>query len=250
MSDIIIKDEHEKTISDWREWVRPKQPVKHWKPGRSAMECARAWFTSPVPLVPPEIRVLLDSHDETHGLHVLSGQPEQVTQLPRRGLGRNHDLALVGVVDKKLVTLCIEAKADEEFGDDTIGGYYSKKKGTGSGVPERIEALFDILYHPGRSPTSPPWATIRYQLLTAAVGTILQAVEDNAKLAVLIIHEFHTSETKHKKLQKNADDYAAFIEALFGVAAAGVTHNRLYGPHQAVGLDVKLLVGKAIYVWQ
>lgn len=36
-------------INSMDDWTRPKK-LEHWKAGRSAMELARAWFTSPYPL--------------------------------------------------------------------------------------------------------------------------------------------------------------------------------------------------------
>ena len=248
MSTIEILDADGHPITDWRGWVRPKEPVKHWKPGRSAMECARAWFTSPVPVVPAEIRNLLDSHEKTRGLHLVSGRPERVTSLPGSTReGRNHDLALVGGGGTEMVTVCIEAKADESFGNTTVGSYFKQKQGTTSGVPARIDALLDLLVGRGTNPTSAPWGDIRYQLLTATAGTLLQAIEDGSSIAVFVVHEFHTTETRDANIRRNAADFAALVQALSNVPANDVRDGVLYGPHRAGNVD--LLVGKAVYAW-
>ena len=87
------------------------------------MELAKAWFRPGVLTVPDEFQVLLGSNSRLDGLQLVSGTPELVTPLPERGEGRNHDLALVGETPREKVTICVEAKADEPFGDKSVGEY-------------------------------------------------------------------------------------------------------------------------------
>jgi hypothetical protein len=95
MSKLSLSGRDGRQITDWRSWTRPKAEY-HWRAGRSAMELARSWFTSPVPVCPPEVRSLLKSQPETAGLVLIEGWPEFATALPERGEGRNHDLLLWG----------------------------------------------------------------------------------------------------------------------------------------------------------
>jgi len=81
------------------------------------MELARSWFHSGSPVCPHELQELLKSHPLTNGCDFLEGQPELVTTLPERGEGRNHDLWLRALCLAGSVTVCVEAKADEAFGD-------------------------------------------------------------------------------------------------------------------------------------
>src|SRR5712692_4427123 len=91
--------------------------------GRSAMELAKAWFPDDQLSAPPELMDLLPSHSRLHNQRLVRGVPEFVTSLPVRGEGRNHDLWLLGKTERESITICIEAKADEAFGNDTIAEY-------------------------------------------------------------------------------------------------------------------------------
>jgi hypothetical protein len=92
------------------------------------MELARAWFTAPAPVVPPELAALLASRSETADIVLSEGWPELITQLPERGEGRNHDLVLLGTGTEGSVLVAIEAKVDESMGP-SIGEYRRASKG-------------------------------------------------------------------------------------------------------------------------
>lgn len=177
-------------ITCYQEWTKPKKDYQ-WKAGRSAMELARSWFRHAHPSPPDELISLLHSSTRLQSIQLTSGIPELVTPLPERGEGRNHDLALVGNTDTEQVTITIEAKADEPFGNDTILEYWYKaikKRGAGTPtrVPERIEQLLAMVDPSGVPVSESKWKNIRYQLLTALCGTILQAKIDDSALAVLV----------------------------------------------------------------
>lgn len=136
-------------ITQYQEWTRPKKEYQ-WKAGRSAMELARSWFRNDHPQPPDELLSLLHSIPRLNKLQLIMGYPELVTPLPERGEGRNHDLALIGHTDKESVTITIEAKADEPFGNDSVLEYYFKainrrKNGISTRVPERINQLLSMV---------------------------------------------------------------------------------------------------------
>lgn len=106
-------------ILSMEQWTRPKKE-HHWAESRSAMELARAWCPASGPACPAAISQLLSSHAWTRDLQLEEVRPEHVTPLPERGEGRNHDLWARGSADGRAFTLCVEARADEPFGD-TIG---------------------------------------------------------------------------------------------------------------------------------
>lgn len=205
-------------ITRWEEWTRPKRDYQ-WKAGRSAMELAKSWFRTGTPAPPQELLDWLNSHDRTKGIRFVCGTPEKVTRLPEKGEGRNHDLALIGHTDVEQVTVCIEAKADEPFGSDSVLDYYNKalRKRT-SGIvtraPERIAALLSMIDPEGVSIYESRWKNVRYQLITALCGTILQTIEDRSSLGVLVIHEFRTSLTDDKKVQDNHQEFGKFFRNL------------------------------------
>lgn len=261
MNQFRISNRDKAPIEDWRQWTRPKE-AGQWKAGRSAMELARAWFTSTQPLCPPEVTSLLESNDGTKDLQFLEGKPEYVTPLPERGEGRNHDLVMWATRGEEKAILCIEAKTDELFGD-LIGNYWYKMK---SGVnptraPERIEKLLHLVFGPDAEPTAEPWASLRYQLLTGVAGTLFQAARDEAASGIFIVQEFQTHLTDLKKLQLNHDDYNRFIGTLCGKPATVDVDGQMLGPfsypadrfqlyvNDMKQETVRLFVGKCSYTW-
>jgi hypothetical protein len=178
------------------------------------MELAKAWFSHNAPTVPPEVESILLSNPRLVGLKLTRAIPELVTPLPERGEGRNHDLWILGKTSREQVTICIEAKADEAFGNHTVAEYRNlalrrREQGISTRAPERIEALLKMV---GGDP--PVWDSVRYQLLTAICGTILQAQKDGSDLAVFLVHEFRTPLTSEENLSRNKKDFELFVAAL------------------------------------
>lgn len=222
-------------ITTWQEWTPPKKAI-HWRDGRSAMELAKSWFRAGQVSPPQEFLDVLQTMPGSQSLTLLKGIPELVTQLPIRGEGRNHDLWLLGKIGRRQVTICVEAKVDEPYGDHTIAGYNEKavqrqKGGTPTRVPARIDALLGII---DADPAA--WRDVRYQLLTALAGTILQARLDNSPIAVLAIHEFRTAKAGPVKLTENAADLARMLTALGG-AVEPVHAPGVFGPWKLAGVD-------------
>jgi hypothetical protein len=240
-----------KTIRTWKDWARPKRDYQ-WRSGRSAMELARAWFTSSVPVMPIELRRLLDRSRVMKGFHADRGYPERITRLPESGEHRNHDLVLHGKVGKRAAVVCIEAKVDEGFGDQA-GKYYRTKLETRSGVPKRIDALLRILFGVTAKDRGVPWRSLRYQLLTAGAGSVLEARAAGADLAVFVVHVFVTDRANRRtKVPRNQRHYEAFVRALIGDQDAQVEPGRLYGPFECTAPDgsrVDLLVGEIVDDW-
>lgn len=229
-------------ITGWQQWTRPKKP-EHWKPGRSAMELAKAWFRKPHASPPNEFLKLLQSSERLTGIQLLRGVPELVTSLPERGEGRNHDLWLLAGTKDEQVTICVEAKADEAFGNETVSQYrQSAQKYLESGgrtkVPQRIDRMLSIV-----SGASDDWDCIRYQLLAALCGTVLQAVRDGSSIAVLVVHEFRTAKTTAEKLEDNEREFAEFMQVALTLAVP-ISSGTLYGPVKIDGIDI--LIGKIV----
>lgn len=236
-------------ITDWRSWTRPKEDYQ-WKAGRSAMELARSWFTAPQPMLPAEVRELLDSHPETRDAEFVTGWPELVTKLPFPGEGRNHDLVAVGKAGSYRLLLAVEGKVDEPLGD-LIGSYWRKsKRSEKSKAWKRIDALLDAAFGPSALATDKPWSELRYQLLTALVGTAIEAEKQECKLAVLCIQEFVTQSADPDKIKANGEALAQFVRTL---GARTPKAGGLAGPFPVrvpgSGAIIPVLVGKARYRW-
>ena len=156
---------------------------------------------------------------------------------------------LRGRTHSESVLVCVEAKVDEPFGV-TIGENWhtAKNRQKPTRAPERIAALLEIVFGAAAQPDHSPWRNLRYQLLTGIAGTLIQAANEKAPLAVFVVHEFRMSTAKPTLLQTNAEDYYAFVKELFKIQA--VSEMQLYGPlpfHKGSHLShpVELFVGKA-----
>jgi hypothetical protein len=178
------------------------------------MELAKAWFSHEGPTVPPEIERILLSHSRLEGLKLIRAIPELVTPLPERGEGRNHDLWILGKTSREQATICIEAKADEPFGNHTVAEYRDltmrrREQGISTRASERIDALLRMV-----GGDLSVWGLVRYQLLTAICGTVLQAQKDGSDLAVFLVHEFRTPLTSEENLSRNKKDFELFVAAI------------------------------------
>lgn len=236
-------------ISDWRRWSPPKEDYQ-WKAGRSAMELARAWFTAPQPVIPPEVRGLLDSHADTRGAELTEGWPECVTKLPYPGEGRNHDLVVIGSIGARKLLVSVEGKVDEPLGD-LIGTNWRKSHlNPKSKAWKRIDVLLASAFGQGATATAKPWSDLRYQLLTALVGTAIEAAARKCDVAVLCIHEFITEAAHPDKVAKNREAVSAFLRAL---GAHPPKPGMLVGPFivriSDSGVSLPVLVGTAEYQW-
>lgn len=246
-----IRDGAGRPICDWRDWTRPKKAYQ-WKSGRSAMELARAWFVSPVPIVPKEVLELLRSRAEFESLELEWGAPEYVTPLPERGEGRNHDLILVGSGPRGKVVISIEAKADESFGatiGEELAAARASKRPTRK--PQRIETLVRLVFGDSATADDEQYSKLRYQLLTAVAGTVLEAKRQSAHIAAFLVHEFVTESVQAASVRRNEDDLSAFLGAMHATASSATqTEGRLAGPFSCAGAsEIALFAGKVRFDW-
>jgi hypothetical protein len=249
MSDMNLFDRRGQPINDWRDWTRPKDEGQ-WRAARSAMELARAWFTSSVPVVPAQVSALLDSHPLTHQAVFDEGWPELKTRLPFPGEGRNHDLVLVGRAQAARLLLAVEGKVDETMGP-AVGPYWQKSKRTaGSRAWRRIDALLLATFGADAVAVEEPWNSLPYQMLTALVGTAIEASNRSCSVAALCVQEFITESAKRRLLMRNSADFSAFLAALQVSNAAPGT---LYGPFDICipgsSMTMPVLLGKTVFKW-
>lgn len=155
-----------------------------------------------------------------------------------RGEHRNHDLVAVGTAAAVPLLVAVEGKAGEPFGDASAGAYYSRRFATRSRVPHRIANLVGALT--GERVDSEADAELDsllagrgYQLLTAAVGAVLEAARWHCPRAVLLIHEFANTPPTPKQrlgLPKSKADLDAFVSALSHGAITELAPGRTVGP--------------------
>lgn len=216
-------------VDEWRRFAPPKK-AKHWKPGRSAQELATAWVGSGRgPALPEALLLAVGGTGPLEGAELHLGLAEHVTRLPYPGEGRNHDLLLLGRSANGPLVVGIEAKADEEFGDLIHKVLSAARKKARSNLPARVNELCEMVF--GSTPARrKELLGLRYQLLHATAGVLLEAATRGAAQAVLLVHAFRTPATKAKKLALNERDFEAFVAALKASHRAGSANAPLVGP--------------------
>ena len=167
-----------------------------WKDGRSAKELAK-YLTGCFPNVPEEFEEVLLEFVPANS--ELDWDAEYKTDLPGKGEGRNHDAVLIG----KELLVTIEAKTDETLGTligDEINSASVNKLC-------RISEMLSFLFRGGFK----EYCNLRYQLLTAAAGTILEAEKRGIDTALMCVLVFKSAATvKNEKLIQNHGDIENF----------------------------------------
>jgi hypothetical protein len=222
------------TVADWRDIAPPRGKDRHWRDGRSAKELADAWCRSGSPCVPSEVQNILHSHPDIGELILLSGEPE--VRLPFddiAGEPRNADLVLLAEDARGRVAITVEAKADEPFGETLAVALATARKvkleNPRSHRETRIDQLIASLM-PANSSGTAGFAATRYQLLTAAAGTLAWARQVGAQRAVLLVHEFTGPDTDDRKVAANSTDLDAFVAQISAGRITSLESGKLAGP--------------------
>ena len=200
-----------RTLGEWERFGGPQSPSQ-WRDGRSAKECAKSWLRHGRPALPAELLELFASHPTTTGLTAESAYPEVETRLDGfNGKGRFHDVVLEATCAGGKLVASIEAKADEAFGDLVIDARATALARTaGTKVPARMKLLGEALFG-----SEVYIEGLRYQLLYAIAGSLIEARKRGADLAAFIVHEFaFAGHVDANKLDRNANDLDTVLGAL------------------------------------
>jgi len=177
-------------------------PVKHWKPGFSAMTEAACWENE-ADRLPSGIAKLLESSQEPQltGLRLLAAFPEWAVELPGGDTPSCTDVLALAANEHGLVVIGVEAKVDEPFGP-TLGE--KRATGTSSGQLQRIGYLHGVLGLTGLLKDD-----VRYQLLHRTASALLTARDFHASVAVMLVHSYST-----KTPPSGRADYENFCSAV------------------------------------
>lgn len=197
----ITKTVEIKTAKEW-ELYAPPMKKNHLKDGRSARSLARF-------ITDKNNRHILE--DVLKGLgYKLRGEilcvPEAKTQLPGKGNGRNHDLLMIG----RDFVVGIESKVTESFGgiiEEELSKASHNKR-------HRINALVNELFN---CEVNEDIEDLRYQLLTGAVGTLLEAIKNNKEKALFLVIVFtdkNATNSEKKASKNNHKDFVDFCRCL------------------------------------
>ena len=130
---------------------------------------------------------------------------------------RNHDLVLrAATADGEPVVICVEAKAGEPLGatlaEQSKAAAKAKQINPNSNASARVTDLVTRLC---RYPVEDKRvAAVRYQLLTAWAGTLVEA--GAAMHAVLALHEFRTDQRPADKSSANRAELGRFGDVVLG----------------------------------
>ena len=250
-----------RSFADWEKHALPPyRKEQHWKEGRSAFELGWSWTSNGEPAGPAELVQLLESQEGTRRTVIKSGITEHETALPFSSRGaRCHDLSLQAERDGCVVTICIEAKADEPFGG-TVAEELRKARQRSSETrfPERLDWLTrSLLGVPAfkddeRLLVSDVVSGLPYQLFSAIAGTLLEAQLQGATTAVFVVHEFRTNLTEDAKLAANAGALNSFLH-FFCSVNGGPDEDLHLRPGEIIGpisITERPLAGVAVMPFQ
>jgi hypothetical protein len=246
-----------RSVEDWFRLAPPKKGALQWKDGRSAKELAKAWCGGKNHPSPPEeflkLFTLLVTENQ---LASAVGWPEHqvpIDDLP--GEPPNIDLAIVSDGLLGRTAICVEAKADEPFGEYALAKHDAAAKriehGDKTGALQRLLDLEKNLL-PESIAGLPGRAEIRYQLLTGTAAALAFAKSHQAPIAVFVVHEFSFSgHVDEEKLKQNKIDLDCFLMRLTRGSTTSLQEGVLFGPLSPLVLksdwsEVSLYIGKVV----
>ncbi|MCY3824203.1 MAG: hypothetical protein OXG62_10075 [Nitrospinae bacterium] len=198
---------------DWKELLA--DPAEHWKTGYSAKTLAYCWEDAGG-CFPHEVSNVLKTVADPllNDLTPILAVPEFKVPLPGGTTPSQNDIFVVAKSHKGQISIMVEGKVDEEFGNYTVKEWLNNAS---SGKQKRLKHILDNL---GLDQTKPP-DDVRYQLLHRAASSVIAGKYFNAVAAVMLVHSF--SQTKPPK---HWLDYEKFL-SLFGVQASAEKTQRL-----------------------
>jgi len=239
------------SVSSWKSLAPPQSPEGHWQKWLSAFEFANSWFRNGVAEVPQPLREFFNRNELTRDISlkkIIAEKPIWIDEV-RKGNTRNNDMLIFGYNTSKIpIVLGVEAKAKEEFGP-IVGKYFdNNRKNPASKIPQRICRLSKSLF--GRN-LDKQVRSLRYQLLHATAGTLIEAKILKAKYAIFLVYQFNTPLVKQSDINRNRRELNKFIQLLAKDESIEINPGELYGPFEIPGGGYvpkydRLFIGKVV----
>jgi hypothetical protein len=175
-------------LPDWQALLA--DPVKHWKPGYSAMSTAQSWEHADD--LPPEITALLG------GARLIFATMEHKVPMPGPGADSQCDVFALVHRDGTDIAVAVEAKVNEPFGQ-TIGEWFDPASPSRTA---RLSGLCDLLDAP-----FPPPPDLRYQLFHRTAAAVIEARRLSRPAAAMLVQSFSPDD-------RWFDDFAKFCTYL------------------------------------
>ena len=205
-----------KEADDWRQLLA--EPETQWRDGYSAKSLAVTWLEADG--FPKSIKNIFKKtqFQAFKNMELLAAYPEYPVPLPGGGHASQNDIFVLAKGDKGLVSVMVEGKVSEDFGE-TVQAWKAKLS---AGKKQRLDFMVAKLGLEAKI-IDP----IRYQLLHRTVSSIIEAERYTAPNALVLIHSFSAS-------HEHFDDYVKFL-ALFNVVGE---KESIVGPIKISGIDV------------
>ena len=212
----------------WQQFLA--EPEKQWKTGYSAKSLAHAWEEANG--FPKEISgALADSDIEAlNGMTPLLIVPEHKVPLPGGRTESQNDVFVLGSTLSGLVSICVEVKVNESFGEPVAK--WGPESSPGKQI--RFQYLTEVLELEGKD-----LSNIYYQLLHRTASAIIEAKRFHATTAIMLVHSFSQ---EHRWFPEYLDFAAKFdVDAPL---------KRIYHAGKRSGVDLYLgwIVGNPEYL--
>ena len=249
---VPLFNRHDKPITSVDDWETLASPGPgKWRTDYSAEALAQAWIAG---RGPDGLLDLLAKQggDRFEAVQLERATAEAQTHFDEFGGPRNHDLLIEASDSTGRLTIGLEGKVNETFGQ-TVREYRAaaeKKREANkpTNAPERLDSLLAALAGAERV-SAPELADLRYQLFSATAGTLAAANDHEASRAVFVVHELQTAVADAAAQAENANSLADFVEVALGLPRPD-GDEWLVGPSKAkagsdrIPGDVELWVGR------
>lgn len=174
-----------RSLLEWEQFAGPVSGDQ-WADGYSALELAHCWLENePI----NDLRSILDLVPELSTFTPELGVPEAKSSFDAYSGPRTHDLLLIGTAAGGRTVIAIEGKVNEPFGQK-LDKYRAQavrllERKPRSKAQERLNALTEALAGWKPSDVDDERQKLRYQLFSAAAGTIAAATDAGADMRVL-----------------------------------------------------------------
>jgi len=226
---------HIDSVEDWFHYARPIGGPHAWRDGASAKELAKAWFNgAPAPTPPADLVALLAGHFDFIDFNFERGYPQCRVPLDEdRGLSRPVDLALVCSTTFGRVIINVIAKAREGFGrsvgDEIIASAsqwaFEERRDRLDGLMRLVEIII-----PKRRPAQPRLAELKNELLLSVARTWAFASQHQARVGILVLHEFLSDREESPRTHENHLDLVRLLERITEGRIRDVPIGQLIGP--------------------
>jgi len=211
-------------LCNWRE--RLASPDRQWKRGYSAFETAVSWeYTSKSTSgLPARIEELL--RENRYGDPVLMfAVAEHKVALEGGNAASQSDVWAIVKTSLGMLSLTVEAKAKETFGDEILEKWFTAGRSEKSQINRR-KRWEDIQKY---LPKSDSFLQVRYQMLHRCAAAVIEAKRFGFLHAAFVVQAFDTPD-------ESFQDYAAFCQALkISAARRGMATTSVDGISLSVG---------------